>query len=288
MRLLATVLAAFVFTFALPPEPIRAQSPAPTLDLVAIGDSIPFAGFCTTCEHAFVDDYARRLEAELEVDVSVTNRSRNDGAVLDQILLQVETEQTLIDQLTNAEIVIISAGINDTPVWGPEHPCGSEFTDDARGYVDQFLSYTESCLDAEVALRTEDFRDLFAAVDEIVADSATVMVVNAYNWWTGWPELEAVATAAELDQVDDATVYFLDAWNKQECELANDRGFICIDVYHTFNGSQGRLPAGDLLEKDYSHPSKKGNALIASMLIAADGLGDPVSSPVEAPATPAS
>ncbi len=281
---LGTMLVALNIVHALASTPTA----APALSLVAIGDSIPFAGFCTECEDAFVDDYALRLEGAHRREVEVINRSRNDGAQLNQIADQVETERVLREQLSSADIVIISAGINDGPPWGPEHQCGSETSSSDREIIDQILSYTEDCLDDAVAEREDDFRRLFTSVDALVPDGSPVLVVNAYNWWTGYPVLAAVATTDELAQIDRMVAYFLDGWNEQECALANERGFICVDVYHAFNGPDGMLPAGDLLELDYSHPSKKGNALIADLLMEIGVFGGPSATPTLEEASPVS
>jgi lysophospholipase L1-like esterase len=258
----------------------------PPLNLVVIGDSIPFAGFCTTCRHAFVSDYALRLESALGREVNVINRSRNDGAQLNQIAEQVATEAFLREQLSSADLVIISAGFNDGPPWTAERPCGADLGPTIRDIIDQFLTYTEDCLDTAVAAREDDFRRRFTSVDDLVPDASPVLVVNAYNAWTGWPALATEATVAELAQFDTARVYFLDAWNDQECAIAAERGFICIDLYHAFNGPDGKTPAGDLLELDYSHPSAKGNTLIADLLMESDVFGLSAVSPSAVEASP--
>lgn len=288
MRIVAFVLG--IMLVALTNIPGRASTPtaAPPFNLVVIGDSIPFAAFCTDCEHAFVDDYAMRLEDTLGRKVAVINRSRNDGARLNQISDQVATETRLREQLISADLVIISAGINDGPNWDASHPCGSDIGDSIREAVDQILAYTAACLDEETAAREQDFRRLFTAVDDLVPDTAPVVVVNAYNWWTGWPDMVTVASLKELASVDHTIAYFLDGWNMQECAIAAESGFVCIDLYHAFNGPDGTSPAGDLLELDYSHPSTKGNALIADLLMEANLLGDRSATPMPVEATPTS
>lgn len=291
MRLPACVLGLLVVCLTIIPglaaTPTASPVAAPALNLVVIGDSIPFAGFCTECEHAFVDDYALRLGGALGREVNVFNRSRNDGAVLNQIADQVAGEGALRKQLASADLVIISAGMNDGPTWYAPHPCGSDIGTSVREAVEQILSYTPACLDAEVAAREDDFRRLFTEVDALAPEGTPVAVVNAYNWWSGWQDMMANGTPEELAQVDGSIAYFLDAWNAQECAIAAESGFICVDLYHAFNGPDGAAPAGDLLERDYSHPSKLGNALIADLLMAADLLGTGADTLTAAEATPA-
>ena len=289
MRIPAFVLGIMLVALTVLPGAAATPPAASALNLVVIGDSIPFAGFCTECEHAFVDDYALRLEGVLGREVTVINRSRNDGAQLNQIADQVASEAKLREQLADADLVIVSAGINDGPPWPATHPCGDlKGGATTRDIIDQMLSFTEACLDEEVAAREEDYRTLFASLTELVPDGTPVVILNAYNSWTGWPELATAATPDELAKVNQAIAYFYDGWNRMECALAAESGFVCIDLYHAFNGPDGAMAAGDLLELDYSHPSKKGNALIADILMEADLLGNGVATPVTATeATPA-
>lgn len=50
------------------------------------------------------------------------------------------------------------------------------------------------------------------------------------------------------------------------CSAAEGNGFGCADIYQAFNGSDGLKPAGDLLAEDYTHPSDRGNEVIAEVL----------------------
>ena len=50
------------------------------------------------------------------------------------------------------------------------------------------------------------------------------------------------------------------------CKAAQANGFTCADIYHAFNGLDGLTPSGDLLAKDNTHPSDKGNEVIAHAL----------------------
>ena len=69
------------------------------------------------------------------------------------------------------------------------------------------------------------------------------------------------------DQVQ-RTVIMHDPWNRMLCESALRHGFACADIYHAFNGKDGRKPSGDLLAEDHTHPSDEGNERIARVLIA--------------------
>jgi lysophospholipase L1-like esterase len=62
------------------------------------------------------------------------------------------------------------------------------------------------------------------------------------------------------------SVEVLDAFAKETCRVAELHRATCVDVYHAFNGPGGTSAAGDLLAADYTHPSAKGQALIADLL----------------------
>jgi hypothetical protein len=51
------------------------------------------------------------------------------------------------------------------------------------------------------------------------------------------------------------------------CSAADANGFTCADISTAFNGEDGTTPSGDLLARDYTHPSDKGNQVIADVLV---------------------
>ena len=86
--------------------------------------------------------------------------------------------------------------------------------------------------------------------------------INRYNDYIG-------ATQTKLTTAQEKrTKVFLDNWNTMLRTAAKANGFGCADIYHAFNGSDGLKAAGDLLADDYTHPSDKGNEVIANVLIA--------------------
>jgi lysophospholipase L1-like esterase len=62
-------------------------------------------------------------------------------------------------------------------------------------------------------------------------------------------------------------VDYNDAWNAMICETAQANGFPCAAISTAFNGEDGGTASGDLLAPDYIHPSDKGHALIADVLL---------------------
>ena len=53
------------------------------------------------------------------------------------------------------------------------------------------------------------------------------------------------------------------------CGSAQRHGFTCVDIYHAFNGKHGTQASADRVADDYTHPSQKGNDVIAHVLVAA-------------------
>jgi lysophospholipase L1-like esterase len=95
------------------------------------------------------------------------------------------------------------------------------------------------------------------------------IALNVYSNIPGNPDL-AILGAPEQQRVEDVGVQVHDAWNEATCATADDAGFECIDLYHAFNGADGRSPLGDLVGPDYTHPSQEGNDAIAALLADVD------------------
>lgn len=57
-----------------------------------------------------------------------------------------------------------------------------------------------------------------------------------------------------------------DAWNTMLCDTGAAHEFVCVDVYHAFNGPDRSEAPGDRLHDDYTHPSQAGHDLIAELL----------------------
>ena len=70
-----------------------------------------------------------------------------------------------------------------------------------------------------------------------------------------------------MEAVLEPRIAFHDEWNTMLCQTAEQDGFRCADIYHAFNGPDGSKASGELLAEDYTHPSDKGNAKIAEVLV---------------------
>jgi lysophospholipase L1-like esterase len=114
----------------------------------------------------------------------------------------------------------------------------------------------------QVAQRHEE--ELNAILDEIDSlrdgEPTAIRVLTDYNDIIGWDHAAPGST--------DTSVEVLHAFYDATCKAAEAHGAVCVDVYHAFNGADGRKAAGNLLADDYLHPSAKGHKRIAELLSA--------------------
>lgn len=248
------------------------------LRLVAIGDSIPFNApeDCPGCT-GFVDSYAEALTIELGQPVTANNRSRHDGARTIDILEQLQSDEALRDELSAAELIVMSVGFNDQPPFADAHEgCPPAVNDgmSLQAVVQAGAETSQACIDDVVAITRGHIAEVLRHLRQLAPD-AEIAALTAYDSWRGWPELEAMDPTA-VDALLAAETYWFQQWTAAQCEEAEAAGAACIDVYHAFNGSDGTEPAGELLAADYTHPSQAGNDVIRDLLVEADlseGLG---------------
>ena len=121
--------------------------------------------------------------------------------------------------------------------------------------------YNAACAAEAAEIFRPKFESVYAQIVALRAGKPTIFrTINVYNDWVGQPgsDLPPEATNATRD--------FLDAWSAMVCKAAQANAFTCADIYHAFNGPDGLIPSLDLLAGDYTHPSDKGNELIARVL----------------------
>ena len=105
------------------------------------------------------------------------------------------------------------------------------------------------------------FESVFSQIVALREGKPTIFrTINRYNDWNGWPGHDLSPEGIE------ATRLVIDAWDEMICKAAQENGFVCADIYQAFNGPDGLKPSGDLLASDYTHPSDKGNEVIARIL----------------------
>ncbi|WP_377640914.1 SGNH/GDSL hydrolase family protein [Oryzobacter terrae] len=239
------------------PAPSTATTAEAPLSLVVIGDSIPYNSQqdCPGCR-GFVTRYAEALAKATGREVTSTNRSTHTGLTLSGLMTDLPG---LREELTAADAIIVGIAHNSFPL-NDEEPCGSA-VDPATGAIEDWSTVGAACAATATATWRPVYDELFSTVAGWRAGRPTILqTVNRYNDWIGFEQARLTADQAER------TVVLHDAWNTMLCDSAEANGFDCTDVYHAFNGADGRTPSGDLLAADYTHPSQRGNDEIARLL----------------------
>ena len=232
------------------------SSQSRTLSLVAVGDSIPYNSpdDCPGCV-GFVDRYAKAAEKAIGAQVTVTNLSQHTGLTLPQLLAELDQFRA---QLTTADIIIVGIAHNSNEL-NADRPCGAPV--DANQLPD-WSKVTPQCAIAAARNYRPQYDRLYSQITRWRKGKSTILrTIDRYNDFTGYSKIQL--TAADNLKVKA----MLDTWNAMLCASATAHGFICADIYHVFNGPDGRTPSGRLLGTDYTHPSDKGNAVIANTLV---------------------
>jgi len=249
-------------TAATAPTAAPASTGAPNAEiapwsLVAVGDSIAFNSpdDCHGCT-GFVDRYAAAIVAATGHPVKVQNLSQHNGLQIDGLLQELKTDAKRRDALANADIIVVGIAHND-PAWGrDDDPC-----DGPNGDNPDWSKYNATCAVAAAEMFRPKFESVYAQIVALRAGKPTIFrTINRYNDWIGGDGVGAEGA--------NATRLVLDAWSAMLCTAAQTNGFTCADIYHAFNGPDGLTPAVDLLARDFTHPSDKGNAVIARVLAA--------------------
>lgn len=225
---------------SVPPEPTAV--PMATLrpwSLAVVGDSIAYnhPKDCPGCP-GLAARYAAAIEHATGRGVHVTNLSEYTGLRVEGLLAELRSDTARRNAIAGADVVLVTIAHNNVVCadWDLDRDACATLAEQYRA----------------------TYAGVFAAVVALRAGRATAFrTINRYNDVTEPGTTEGEATGSKL---------ILDAWNEMVCETATTNGFLCADVYHAFNGSDGLTPSGSLLAKDYTHPSDPGGELIAGTL----------------------
>jgi lysophospholipase L1-like esterase len=238
-----------------PSDVASTPSPAAGWNLVTIGDSIPYAKEdCGGCP-SFTSLLATAIGTSHGFVVRAQNLSTHDNLTGARLVERIRTSAPMRTALDAADIVIVNIGHNDTPWNSLDDSCDGANPDG----VFNWTSYAGDCV-VQLAQRHGDELDaILSEIETLRAGQPTaVRVLTDYNDVIGWDLAPPEAT--------EPSVEVLDAFAAETCRAAQGHGALCVDVYHAFNGPDGRAAAGDLLAGDYTHPSAAGQRLIADLL----------------------
>ena len=222
-----------------------------------IGDSIPFnsPNDCPGCT-GYVERYAADIFKATGHPVDVKNLSQHNGLQTDGLLLELKNEKVRRAALAGADIIVVSIGFNDAPWIRNDDPCDGPSPESDP--ID-WSKFNAKCAAASAELFRPKLESVFDLVLGLRGGKPTIVrTTNRYNDWIGWSEAPPEATELSRQVVD--------AWSAMMCEAAEARKVPCADIYHAFNGPDGLTPSGKLVGGDYTHPSDKGNEVIAGVL----------------------
>lgn len=232
-------------------------TPQAAVSLVEIGDSIPFGqGDCGGCEsfpHLFGDWVAQSTGLMVEAQ----NLSRHDGYTAARMAVDLPGSP-LTATLAAADIIVVTIGHNDTPWNASDDACDGDTEPTDAPAV--WRAYTGPCVETEVARFRHNMDTILTVIAGLRAGMPTALrLTTQYN------DVLAVPTAPAIAKT--VSIRVKDAFNEAACQVAEEHGFVCVDVYHAFNGPNGDQNPGDLISSsDYTHPTAKGHQLIAQLL----------------------
>lgn len=235
----------------------RSPSTVAGLHLVALGDSIPYnsSNDCPGCT-GFVQRYASALEDGTGEKVTVTNLSEHTDLTLPRLLDELGSFR---DDVASADVVLVAIAHNSNEL-NADAPCGTA----RNGNVLDWSVVNARCAVAAAERYRPQFERLYSTIAGWRRGKPTILLtVNRYNDYIGLADARLTKAQARKSALVIAE------WNRVLCASAKSSGFRCVDLAGAFNGPEGLRASGDLLANDYTHPSDKGNALIARVLVKA-------------------
>jgi lysophospholipase L1-like esterase len=230
-------------------------APQRPLQLVAIGDSLPYGQYdCGNCA-TFVDLFGRALARATGRQVEVHNLSEHTGIDSRDLRRQLASSANLRREVAGADAITVTIGHNDPP-WNSSHdPC-----DGKGGYPDADWSvYDGSCLAKMAPVFEANLDAILHTIRALRHGKPTLLrVTDDYDDLIGDPKFDTAAAPL--------VKRFFDRYSAIACRLAQRYAGICIDTYHAFNGPNGTRGAGPLLGPDHTHPNPAGHRLIAGLL----------------------
>ena len=219
-------------------------SPARSLSLVGLGDSLPGALGCGCT--GYVELYGKAAASALAAVVPVTNLATNDGVDSGQLLARIRSDQTYRQALASADLITLQIGFNDwrTCNWPGDDACWANGTTGVEQNLTAMLEEIWTLRDGK---------------------STALRVLTYPNMWIG-----AVPSPEPPFLGDSAFQSYyagrLSELNTRICRVAETNEAVCVDLVKAFNGPAGNAAPNGLIGPDSKHPTAAGHELIAKTL----------------------
>ena len=233
------------------PEPIASPTTPAPWSLVAVGDEDVYT--------SALDRYAAAITQATGHPVKVQNLATHSTLQIEGLLGKLKNDTRQREALANADIIVVGIEHNGV-AWGrDDDPCDGVTPDQP-----DWSKYNATCAAAAAEILRPKFESVYAQIVALRAGKPTLFrTINHYNDWVGTINADGSQVPPEAT---NASRVVLDAYSAMICKAAQTSGFACADIYHAFNGPDGLTLSGDLLLKDNTHPSDKGNEVIARVL----------------------
>lgn len=226
------------------PQPEGLEALPDEVDYVALGDSIATGAAATT---SYVEEFASRVEGNLDRNVAITNLARNGWTSAD-LLRALRTDPAVREAVAGADLITWNIGGNDLlrvlETTGAEAP-GDEDTEQVGATVDELKARWDEIV-AELADLRRD-------------DTVVLRTMDVYHPFVAQHRQAGVF---------ETLAPFLDEVNAHLAATEGEHGIRVAEVHAAINGAEGLTDpaAKDLLAVDGVHPSDTGQRLIAELL----------------------
>jgi lysophospholipase L1-like esterase len=222
------------------------------LHLISLGDS-DATGVGDEEGIGWVQRYADLVAEQTGKEVVVKARAR-EGLTSDALLAQIEQDDGLRDQITDADVVVIGAG-------------GADLNAGDDAWAAGTCSGT-ACYEPGLAVYERNIADVAGAVAELRGDRPTVLrAVTPPNALTG---AEDVIPSFLAPTATEVGVFQARSLRDATCAAVRAHGGECIDVLTAFNGPDGTVDAyaaGLLNHAECCYPNAEGQQLMAELLL---------------------
>ncbi|GAA3610710.1 SGNH/GDSL hydrolase family protein [Microlunatus ginsengisoli] len=235
------------------PAPTAAPSPGLSkVHVVAIGDSVT-AG--TNCDCTpFPEQYATAIADEYDVKTYVRNDGQG-GETSDDVLDDLEHDGAEQDDISGADIVLVTIGAND---FGPSY---DQIVAGTCGGSDQL-----ACVEDSLGSVQDNLTAIVKRIRELRGQKPTAILLTGY--WNVFEDGDVAKKSMTTQGLADSDALTL-ATNRIVQQVATAQHATYVDLYAPFKGSDGSDDPTDLLADDGDHPNAAGHKLIAQALLAA-------------------